>query len=113
MATATDRAAIGAEEARMEGKGPGGRAAEAAKNAVTDRDQRAVGPFNDGTHDLAGRDGTHVGDRGLFNHHHHDNGEMLGHTEEEMARLRNHSHVTYESEAYCPNPNIRDLVSYL
>ncbi|KAG0589953.1 hypothetical protein M758_1G057800 [Ceratodon purpureus] len=113
MATATQRAAIGAEEARMEGKGPGGRAAEAARNAVTGRDQPGVGPFNDGVHHdgthLAGVDGTHVGERGLFDHHHHENGGMLEHTEEEMARLRNRTHITHESEAYCPNPNIRDL----
>jgi hypothetical protein len=34
---------------------------------------------------------------------------MLGHTEEEMARLRTKTMVTHEGEAYCPNPNIRDL----
>lgn len=113
MATATERAAIGAEEARMEGKGPGGRAAEAARNAATGRDQRVVlpdGVHHDGAH-LVGHDGAHVGDRGLLDHHHHDNVGILGHTEEEMARLRIRTHISHEGEAYCPNPNIRDLVS--
>lgn len=115
MATATERAAIAAEEARIEGKGPGGRAADAAAAAATGRvdHNRGVGPFNDGVHHDGmhlGPDGTRVGDRGLVGHHHH-NGGVLGHTEEEMARLRTRTHVTHEGEAYCPNPNIRDLVS--
>jgi hypothetical protein len=98
----------------MEGKGPAGRAADAAKAAATGRvdHNRGVGPFNDGVHHDGTHlrpDGTHVGDRGLFDHHHHDNGGMFGHTEEEMARLRNRTHITHEGEAYCPNPNIRDL----
>ncbi|KAG0619256.1 hypothetical protein M758_4G126300 [Ceratodon purpureus] len=145
MATATERAAIGAEEARMEGKGPVGRAGDAAKAAATGRvdNNRGVGPFNDGLHndglhhdglhndglhhdglhhdglhhDGLHHDGTHlgpngtqVGDRGLLkDHHHHNHGGLLGHTEEEMARLRNRTSITHEGEAYCPNPNIRDL----
>jgi len=35
--------------------------------------------------------------------------ECWGHTEEEMAKLRTRTLVTHEGEAYCPNPNIRDL----
>lgn len=34
---------------------------------------------------------------------------MLGNTEEEMARLRIKTHITAEGDAYCPNPNLRDL----
>jgi hypothetical protein len=112
MATATERAAIGAEQARMEGRGPGGRAAEALQNAATGRDNYlGADPYNNNFNN-----GTTVGDRGLFdrNHHHngllgHHNGDMLGHTEEEMARLRVNTHITAEGDAYCPNPNARDL----
>lgn len=46
-------------------------------------------------------------------HHHHDNGGILGRTEEELSRLRLRTHITHEGEAYCPNPNIKDLVSIL
>lgn len=119
MATATERATLGAEEARLEGKGFAGRATNAAKAtnaaATGQVDNHGAAPFNSGVHqhntDL-GPDGTHVGDRDhLDHHHHHDNGGMLGKTEEEMAKLRNRTLVTHEGEAYCPNPNIRDLVS--
>lgn len=115
MATAMDRSAIGAEEARMEGRGPGGQAAEGLRNVATDRDNGlgAAGPnFNN--------NGTAVGDRGLLDHNHdhrhggilgHHNDGTLGHTEEEMTRLRTKTHVTAEGDAYCPNPNVRDLVS--
>lgn len=114
MATATQRAEIGAEEGRLEGKGPVRRAGDAAEAAATGRvnENRGVGPFNDGVRDGTnlGPDGTRVGDRGLLNdHRHHDNGGLLGHTEEEMARLRLRTTITHEGEAYCPNPNIRDL----
>jgi hypothetical protein len=110
MATATERAAIGAEEARMEGRGPGGRAAEAARNVATGRDNNVV---NNGT--------TTVGDRGLLGHSDsdrhrpggllsgHRHGDVLGNTEEEFARLRTKTHITAEGDAYCPNPNLRDL----
>jgi hypothetical protein len=66
-----------------------------------------------GLFDHHNRDGTTaVGDRGLFDHHnrdHHRHGDFLGNTEEEMARLRLKTHITHEGDAYCPNPNIRDL----
>lgn len=75
-----------------EGRGFGGNAAK--NNAAT---------F--GTH--GDQNGAFVGD-GVLGHH---NGGMLGHTEEEMAHLRNRTLVTHEGEAYCPNPAIRDLVS--
>lgn len=104
MATATERTAIGAEEARTEGKGPGGRAAEAVKNAATVRDQRVV---SDGVHHDATHLNPDVEDRGLVDHH----AGMLGHAEEEMTCLRNRTHITHEGEPYCPNPNIPDLVS--
>lgn len=94
MATATERAAIGAEEARLQGRGPAGRAAEGLRNVATGRDNLG--------------NNTTVGDRGLLNHNHQDGG-MLGHTEEELARLRLNTHITAEGDAYCPNPNLRDL----
>ena len=83
--TPTERAEIGAEEARLEGKGPIGEASEAAKNVVTGRDDNGV-IVNNG----AG---------------------PLGNTEEEFARLRTRTLITHEGEAYCPNPNIRNLVT--
>ncbi|KAG0561945.1 hypothetical protein KC19_9G105100 [Ceratodon purpureus] len=96
--TPTEKAEIGAETAKLEGKGPAGQATEAVKNVVTGRDD---GPS------------AAVVDRGRSNngfgaHHHHDNG-TLGHTEEEFARLRTRTQVTHEGEAYCPNPNIKHL----
>lgn len=120
MATATERAAIGAQEARMEGKGVGGQAAEGLRNVATGRDNGL------GHHNGLGHDGPFdhdTTDRGLFDrdhNRHHDgilgnhttglhNGGMLGHTEEEMARLRTKTHITAEGDAYCPNPNVRDL----
>lgn len=122
MATATERAAIGAEEARMEGRGPGGRAAEAARNVATGRDQPGVGPINNGVGNTGVgpvNNGTTVGDRGLLDHRDHrrggvlggHHGDMLGNTEEEFARLRTKTHITAEGDAYCPNPNLRDLVT--
>ncbi|KAG0619254.1 hypothetical protein M758_4G126100 [Ceratodon purpureus] len=126
MATAMERAAIGAEEGRMEGKGPAGRAAEGLRNVATGRDNNLAGRTGVDPYNNNFNDGTTVGDRGLFdrNHDHHNggllghhnggmlghnNGGMLGHTEEEMARLRLNTHVTAEGDAYCPNPNLRDL----
>lgn len=130
--TATQKAAAGAEEARMEGKGVGGQAVEAAKNVVTGRDgplKRPPGmvgaefdrpgmvntemnrPGMMGT-DLNG-DG--IPDRGIMgpghHHNHHTHGGLMERTEEEVARLRNRTQITHEGEAYCPNPNLRDLVS--
>lgn len=130
MATAKERAALGAQEARLEGKGVVGQGVEGLENIATGRD--------DGLPDRAGTGplGNTVGDRGLgytetgpFDHdrgfldrdhdrhrggilgnregHHH--GGMLGNTEEEMARLRTRTHITAEGDAYCPNPNVRDL----
>lgn len=140
MATATERAAIGAEEARLAGKGPVGRAVEGVRNAATGRDDNLAGrggvdpynnnnnnnlggrtgvdPFNNNNNNLGGRpgvdpynnnNGTGVEDRGHFGRDHQRNGGMLGHTEEEMARLRINTHITAEGDAYCPNPNLRDL----
>jgi hypothetical protein len=141
MATATERAAIGAEEARLAGKGPVGRAVEGVRNAATGRDDNLAGrggvdpynnnnnlggrtgvdPFNNNNNNLGGRtgvdpynnNGTAVEGRGLFGRDHQrgglNNGGMLGHTEEEMARLRINTHITAEGDAYCPNPNLRDL----
>lgn len=117
MATATERAAIGAEEARLEGRGPVGRASEAAKNVATGRDDgllnrppgAGVGPVGTGVGSGVGTgfgpDG--VTDRGVMGGRHHEG--LMERTEEEVARLRNRTQITHEGEAYCPNPNLRDL----
>lgn len=97
--TPTERAEVGAETARVEGRGPAGQAAEAAKNVVTGRD--------DGPGAVVDRSSNNVGSLGA---HHHSNNGLLGHTEEEFARLRTRTTVTHEGEAYCPNPNIKHLV---
>lgn len=145
--TTTQKAAAGAEEARMEGKGVGGQAAEAAKNVVTGRDgplkrppgmvgasdldrpgmantdmsrpgmlgsemnrPGMVGPHAGGVGTDLNGDG--IADRGIMGPgHHHTNGGLMERTEEEIARLRNRTQITHEGEAYCPNPNLRDLVS--
>lgn len=148
--TATQKAAAGAEEARMEGKGVGGQAVEAAKNVVTGRDgplkrppgmvgatdldrpgmmgsemnrpgmlgsemnrPGLVGPHAGGVGTDLNGDG--IPDRGIMgpghHHNHHANGGLMERTEEEIARLRNRTQITHEGEAYCPNPNLRDLVS--
>ena len=120
--TATERAAIGAEEGRLEGRGPVGRASEAAKNVATGRDDirplnrppgAGVGPVGTGVGSGVGTglgpDG--VTDRGLMGGRHHEG--LMERTEEEVARLRNRTQITHEGEAYCPNPNLRDLVSTL
>lgn len=108
--TATERAETGAETARMEGKGSAGQAAEAVKNVVTGRDEPAVvdrsGVVEPGS---AAATTSTAGAVGAHHQHHVDNG-VLGRTEEELARLRTRTHITHEGEAYCPNPNIRDLV---
>lgn len=107
MAAVTERATVGAETARMEGKGVVGRTAEAAINVATGRD----GPHYplDRTGETTG---TGVDYDGLGNRSEYYNGEgVMGRTEEEMARLRNRTEITREGEPYAPNPNIRDLVS--
>ena len=110
MASATDRANIGYDQARMEGKGPVGGAVDAARAAAarggpaTGVDYPASGMANRGTDYNGMRDGV---DNGMARHE----GGILGRTEEELARLRNRTVVTGESEPYAPNPNIRDLVS--
>jgi len=116
MATATERAAVGAEEAKLEGKGVVGQAVEAARNVRTGRDESGdLAPGHNNGVGLGHNNGTTVGDRGLLDHHHRHGtgvgGNYLGNTEEEMARLRLKTHITHEGDAYCPNPNIRDLVS--
>lgn len=93
----------------MEGKGSAGQAAEAVKNVVTGRDEPAVvdrsGVVEPGS---AAATTSTAGAVGAHHQHHVDNG-VLGRTEEELARLRTRTHITHEGEAYCPNPNIRDL----
>lgn len=142
--TATQKAAAGAEEARMEGKGVGGQASEAAKNVVTGRDgplkrpPRMVGatdldrpgmantqmnrpgmlgsdvnrPGLVGPHAGGVGTGDGIADRGIMGPGNYDNHEgLMERTEVEVARLRNRTQITHEGEAYCPNPNLRDLVS--
>ena len=157
MATATQRAEVGAEEARLEGRGRAGEAAEAARNVATGRDEPGVGGFNNGVrnngvvNDGVGpiNEGVPVGDRGLLNRNRDGvgpfnegvpvgeglpagdrglvnrnregvrslgasgprDGGVLGNVEEEFARLRTKTRITAEGDAYCPNPNLRDLVN--
>ena len=106
--SATERAETGAETARMEGKGAAGQAAEAARNAATGRDEPAVVDRSAGVIEPGAAASTSTASH---LHHHHDNG-VLGRTEEELAKLRTRTHITHEGEAYCPNPNIRDLVIF-
>lgn len=103
MATAGDRANIGYDEARMEGKGPVGGAVDAAKAALG-RGGAGATTGVDYPSGLAHR-GT---DFEVGAHH----GGMLGHTEEEIARLQTRTVITGESEPYAPNPDIKGLVSY-
>lgn len=142
MATA-ERAAVGAEKARLEGRGPVGQTAEAAKNAATGRDGVGVGssgvgapltPRGDsvvggpavGAPVVTARGDSVVGgpavgsgvpggveSRGFPGHHRRSSSAgsgLMERTEEELARLRNRTQITHEGEAYCPNPNLRDLV---
>ena len=122
MATATERARIGAEEARLEGKGPAGKGAEGLRNVATGRDDNlggtGVGPYNNNLGrtgvDPYMNNGTGIEDQGLFDRNRENLGGgmhegLLGRTEEEMARLRINTHITAEGDAYCPNPNLRDL----
>lgn len=94
--TPTERAAIGAETASLEGRGPAGQAVEAAKNVATGRDDYPKMEPSSSSNG-AGQ--------------HHNNDGLLGHTEEELSRLRLRTQITHEGEAYCPNPNIKDMVS--
>lgn len=128
MATA-ERAAVGAEKARLEGRGPVGQTAEAAKNAATGTDGLGVGsgvgaPGTARGDLIAGGPavgsgapgtlGTGVESRGFPGHHRRSSSAgsgLMERTEEELARLRNRTQITHEGEAYCPNPNLRDLVS--
>ena len=96
ITTPTERAEIGAETAREEGKGKVGEAVEAARNVATGRDDGPSAVVDRGTSNGVGAPIR--------------NGDVLGHTEEEFARLRTRSEVTHEGEAYCPNPNIKHLV---
>lgn len=107
--TATERAETGAETARAEGHGAAGQAVEAAKNAATGRDEPAVVDRSGVVEPGAAAASTSGTARSLGAHHHRDNG-VLGRTEEEVARLRTRTQITKEGDAYCPNPNIRDLV---
>lgn len=115
MATA-ERAAVGAEKARLEGKGPVGRTAEAARNVATGRDGLGVGAPAAATtargDSIVGAPAT-VGTTGVAGHHRRSSSAgsgLMERTEEELARLRNRTQITHEGEAYCPNPNLRDLV---
>jgi len=127
MATA-ERAAVGAEKARLEGRGPVGQTAEAAKNAATGRDGVGVGsgvgaPVTARGDSIVGGGpavgsaapgtlGTGVESRGFPGHHRRSSSAgsgLMERTEEELARLRNRTQITHEGEAYCPNPNLRDL----
>lgn len=97
MAAAADRANIGYDEARMEGRGPVGSAVDAAKAA-------AGRGTNTGPYDNSGLE-----NRGALGGAQGYQGGMMGRTEEELARLQNRSVITSESEPYAPNPNIKDL----
>ncbi|XP_024389754.1 uncharacterized protein [Physcomitrium patens] len=96
-----------AERPRVVGHGPDDHAAEAVKHAVTGP---AVAPE---VVDRSGVERPGVAPQSLLpgatHPRHHNNGEFVGRTEEELAHLRSRSQVTNEGEVYCPNPNIRDL----
>lgn len=112
MAAVTERATVGAETARMDGKGVVGRAAEAAMNVATGRDGPHYPLDRTGETTGTGVEYDGLGNRSDFIDTHHYNGEgIMGRTEEEMARLRNRTEITREGEPYAPNPNMRDLVS--
>lgn len=103
MASATDRANLGYDEARMEGKGPVGGAVDAAKAAAGRGTNTGYAEGVDLHSGLA--------NRGVVDGQAHTGG-LLGHTEEELARLQTRSVVTGESAPYAPNPNIEGLVSW-
>lgn len=104
-----ERAAIGAETAKLEGRGKAGQASEAVKNVVTGRDDPGRELHKRTSSTELGSSSRSNGSAGLL---HHDNGSgILGRTEEELSRLRLRTLITHEGEAFCPNPNIRDMVS--
>lgn len=105
MATAGERAELGAETARMEGKGVGGEAVDAAKAAATGR----VGRPRHRRTRLPGHS------RSVSRS---SSSSSLSSSDEESLRRRGHGHhgvegvrtvVSNEGEAYCPNPNLRNL----
>lgn len=106
MTTAGERAAMGAETARMEGKGAGGQAVDAAEAAATGRTGR--------TRHRRTRLPGHS--RSVSRS---SSSSSLSSSDEESMRRRGHHHgvegvrtiVSNEGEAYCPNPNLRNLVS--
>lgn len=116
MATVGERAAMGAEVAHMEGKGPGGEAVDAAKAAVTGRvgrprrrhvrlpgHSRSVSRSTSASssdEESRLRRGHHH-----LHHDHHGVDDVHHHHGVEGVRTV----VSNEGEAYCPNPNIRHL----
>jgi len=100
--TPAERAAIGAETARLEGRGPAGEAMEAAKNVATGRDDLPRSAL-EGISSSSSSNGAGP---------HHNGAGLLGRTEEELSHLRLRTQITHEGEAYCPNPNIKDLVRH-
>lgn len=100
METAGERAAIGAETARMEGRGAAGQGMEAAKAAATGR----VGRPRHRRVRLPGQSRS----RSVSS--------SLSSSDEESMRRRHGAEgvrtvVSNEGEAFCPNPNARNLVS--
>jgi hypothetical protein len=98
MATAGERAAIGAETARMEGRGAAGQGMEAAKAAATGR----VGRPRHRRVRLPGQSRS----RSVSS--------SLSSSDEESMRRRHGAEgvrtvVSNEGEAFCPNPNARNL----
>lgn len=91
--TATDRAAHSADAAQV----------EAGKNVASESHEPVV-VTGEGSNGMA------VAARHDTHHHHSSNSGLSGHTEEELAHLRLRTQVTHEGEAYCPNPNLKDLV---
>jgi hypothetical protein len=112
MAAAMNRANIGYDEARMEGKGAVGGAVDAAK-AAAGRGTTGYAPGRGAAgYDQTGLDYSNgLENRGVVGRDQAQRGGLLGRTEEELARLQTRSEITGESEAYAPNPNTRDLVS--
>jgi hypothetical protein len=102
MATTGERAAIGAEEARLEGRGPVGEAVEGAEMAEAGRTGRRARRGDRLPGHRSRSRSLSDGEGGLGRRHRHHHGG-LG----EGVRTI----VSNEGEAYCPNPNIRDLVS--
>lgn len=99
MATAGERAAIGAETARMEGKGVGGQAVDAAKTAATGRvgrpRRRHVRLPGHSRSVSRSTSASSSDDEGRRHHGLHPEGVRTV--------------VSNEGEAYCPNPNMHNL----